>query len=136
MKRLLVLLPLLLTACSSVQLKREPKHEATLIHIQPYPYESHIPAFVCRDDKETAVIADWLREEDLGHLVTVYYVHNGYSFSAEGKLLQFNDDRVKLLEHVELYFTALGTAYPLDVNEYIHTDEIEFVLVEGNGEAH
>ena len=134
-KKLVLLLPLLLTACSSVQLKREPQqHEATMIHIQPYEYDSlHIPAFVCHSEPDkTPIFADWLRAEDIGHPVTVYYTHDGYYFTAEGTLNAIYPDAIKLDEHFSVFM--LGAWYPLNASEYIHLDQIEFVLVEGTGE--
>src|SRR5690348_8666796 len=102
MKKLLVLLPLLLTACSSVQLKRqEPRRGGDVVyHIQPVSCRLLVNAFYCNDYFcDTAILG----EEHLNHLVTVYYVHNNYHFSTEGTLTSLDvNGKLQLNEIVNL----------------------------------
>lgn len=150
----LVLLPLLLTACSSMQLKHtEQNHERTMIHVQPLPEKEMPSPFEAINDTAPIDIfrcfapgdvdgelcrTDVLRHIDMNQLVTVYYVQGDEQpehWSAEGTLRELTpNNRLKLEEHLNVYLTVDGPPIPIVAFEYINVADIEFAVVDGSGE--
>ncbi len=144
MKKLLVLLPLLLTACSSVQFKNtEQRHDRTMIHIQPSPFDvvnenTPINIFRCFAPGEVdgeLCRADVLRSIDMNQLVTVSYIQGDEHWIAEGTLTELtSNNKLKLLERLNVYLTESGPAIHIVAFEYINIADIEFMVVDGSGE--
>ena len=143
MKKLLIVLPLLLTACSSIQLKNtEQQHNRTMIHVQPTIFDAvntdrPINIFRCfapGDVDGELCRADILRNIDRGQLVTVSYVQDGDHWIAEGTLRDLVNNKLKLEEHFNVYLTVSSAPYPITAFEYINTADIEYVVVDGSGE--
>ena len=144
MKKLLVVLPLLLTACSSMQMKHtEPRQDRTMIHIQPSTFDAvndntPIDIFRCfapGDVDGELCRTDILRNIDKEQMVTVYYVQEDEHWSAEGTLRELTpNNKLKLEEHLNVYLTVDGPPIPIVAFEYINVADIEYVVVDGSGE--
>lgn len=144
MKKLLVLLPLLLTACSSVQLKKvEPRHDAPVIRYQPPAEEEPkvdmsffepvkldgtVGAFRCfreGDVEGQLVRADVVRNLDIGQVATIYVVHEGRHLGIEGILAGVTEEN-ELVITVLQGFSKEGA---IVADFAIKRDIIEYVVI-------
>jgi|SRR5579863_5444684 len=81
----------------------------------------------------TCYLDDTLRNIDKKQLITVYYVRHHKHYSVEGNMKYLTLDGDLLLDQVvDLYM--LGNFYPLHTETRVPIQDIDFVLVDGDGE--
>lgn len=143
MKKLLFLLPLLLTAaCSNVQLKHEPQKDAVIRYQPTDDFEKyrdvHAPVFMPFGPNAVGysqIIETCTHDFNIiGRRATIYYVVDGEHRSAEGKILDVAKtyDIVILEAHVVFYVPALQAEFPLTAKLAFNVKDIDFILVDGS----